>query len=100
MAVKRARTHANIISDIRQLLDELETREEGIRLNQVEGSSNIDAIGYNFTQERLRVQFKNNSVYDYADVPEAVYRSFLEAFSYGQFFNEEIKDVYAATKVQ
>lgn len=42
----------------------------------------------------LTVRFHETGTYDYFDVPESVYRAFLEAPSKGAFFNEAIRDRY------
>ncbi len=40
----------------------------------------------------LTVRFLETGTYDYFDVPEAVFRAFLEAPSKGAFFNARIRD--------
>jgi hypothetical protein len=47
----------------------------------------------------LRVVFVSGMVYDYLDVPEAVYRSMKNAYSKGIFLNTEIKKNYRYNKV-
>jgi len=42
----------------------------------------------------LEVEFQNGNVYQYFDVPEAVYQEFRQAPSRGQFLNTNIKGVY------
>ncbi len=42
----------------------------------------------------LTVRFHETGTYDYFDVPEAVFRAFLEAPSKGAFFNDAIRDRY------
>lgn len=42
----------------------------------------------------LSVWFKSNKRYDFPNVPEHVYRQFLNARSHGEFYNDHIKDRY------
>ena len=48
----------------------------------------------------LSVWFRDGDRYDYADVPERVYRAFLAAGSAGAFFQRYIRDAYAFRKVR
>ena len=61
-------------------------------------SSNIVSIGYDSDSETLEVEF-NTSVYQYYNVPEHVYNSFMEAPSKGQFLNVNIKNAYPYSRV-
>ncbi|MBU2177666.1 MAG: KTSC domain-containing protein [Gammaproteobacteria bacterium] len=62
-------------------------------------SSNIEAIGYVEETKGMLVQFKNGSVYRYADVPAKVFEDFKGAGSKGKYLNEHIKGAYAAEKI-
>jgi len=62
-------------------------------------SSNIESIGYDADSETLEVEFQNSGVYQYHNVPEHVYQSFMEAPSKGVFFNANIKNVYPYSRV-
>lgn len=42
----------------------------------------------------LSIWFKAGKRYDYFGVPEQLYLAFLNARSYGEFFNDHIKDKY------
>lgn len=57
-------------------------------------SSNVDSIGYDAGTLTLEVEFRNGSVYQYFDVPEAVYRELLNAESVGGYLNSCIKGSY------
>jgi len=57
-------------------------------------SSNIVSIGYDSGTMTLEVEFKNDSIYQYYDVPEALYLELLHADSVGKFLNAEIKNSY------
>jgi tellurite resistance-related uncharacterized protein len=57
-------------------------------------SSNIKAVGYDPKVKTLEVEFKSlsgPSVYQYENVPEALYQSFMSSESKGQFFDLHIK---------
>ena len=57
-------------------------------------SSIIEALGYNDVRRVLRVWLKSGRAYDYHDVPELQYRSFLDAESKGKFYNHVIKKLF------
>lgn len=57
-------------------------------------SSNIASIGYDPGSMTLEVEFKNGAVYQYFDVPDAVYQEFMRADSKGQFLARNIKHNY------
>ena len=61
-------------------------------------SSNVEAIGYDPTQQELYVQFKSGGTYIYHQVPPDVYDYLRNAPSKGSFLNRQIKNVYPATK--
>ena len=54
-------------------------------------SSNIASIGYNSIDQILEVEFLNGAIYQYYDVPEALYEGLMAAESHGKFLNEYIK---------
>lgn len=54
-------------------------------------SSNIASIGYDPMQMILEVEFLNGSIYQYYDVPEALYEGIMSAESHGKYLNEYIK---------
>ena len=54
-------------------------------------SSNIASIGYDPMQMSLEVEFLNGSIYQYYDVPEALYEGIMSAESHGKYLNEYIK---------
>ena len=62
-------------------------------------SSNIVSIGYHSETETLQVEFLNNSIYEYKNVPQIVYDGLMEASSHGSYFNHEIKDSYSYEKI-
>lgn len=75
-------------------------------------SSNIDWVNwrrdsalYEGPRGRLEVGFKNGGVYEYADVPLALYQIMtegapgIEVVSVGKFFNWAVKGKFASTKI-
>ncbi len=54
-------------------------------------SSQIAAIGYEQTQQVLRVEFKNGALYEYQNVEPETHASLMAAESVGSLFNQVIK---------
>ena len=61
-------------------------------------SSAILRIDYERGTRILRATFRETGSYVYFDVPRALYEEFLDAPSKGEFFDERIRDRYAAEK--
>jgi len=57
-------------------------------------SSNLASVGYDAGTQTLEVEFQNGSVYQYFDVPQAVYDLLVGAESAGRLFNSEIRGNY------
>lgn len=57
-------------------------------------SSNIARFGYDSDSSVLIVEFLKGGIYNYYDVPEAVYEQMKAAPSKGQFLAQNIKGVY------
>ena len=57
-------------------------------------SSKITSIGYNSEHQILEVQFKNGHLYRYQQVPDNFYIECMMAPSVGQYFYDNIKDVF------
>lgn len=62
-------------------------------------SSDIVAIGYEPSTATLRVKFISGDVYDYFNVPETVYKEFLQAPSHGKFLHAYIRFNYRYQRV-
>jgi hypothetical protein len=63
-------------------------------------SSNLASVGYDPRTRTLEVAFLNGSVYQYSNVPEAVYRGLMSASSHGSYFDSHIKKAgYAYQRV-
>lgn len=63
-------------------------------------STNIRSIGYDSQSAALEVEFTSGDVYQYFNVPENLYRQFLNASSHGTFLNEHIRYNYRYRKVR
>ncbi len=62
-------------------------------------SSNIASIGYDEDTNTLEIEFHNGGVYQYFDVPFAVYDGLMEASSKGQYLAQQIKGQFRYVKV-
>jgi hypothetical protein len=62
-------------------------------------SSNIASIGYEPATEVLEVEFLDNSVYQYFNVPNFVYEALMAAPSHGVYLNENIKGQYQYERI-
>lgn len=55
-------------------------------------SSSIASIGYEPARRELDIEFRSGVVYRYGEVPERVFRQFLESSSKGRYFTQHIRD--------
>ena len=62
-------------------------------------SSNIREVGYEPSTMTLEVEFWDGSVYQYFDVPEAVYEELMTAESVGSYHYHNIRENYHYTKL-
>lgn len=62
-------------------------------------SSNISRFGYDADKCVLSVEFKSGGVYDYFDVPAAIFEQMQAAPSKGQFLAQNIKGHYRYARV-
>ena len=62
-------------------------------------SSNIAAIAYTEATQTLVVAFRNNSVYEYYNVPEAVGEGFRLAESAGKYLWSHVRGIYEYKRV-
>jgi hypothetical protein len=62
-------------------------------------STNIAGIGYDKETQTLEVEFLKGGVYQYFDVPQAVYEGFVIADSKGKYLATQIKGNYRYAKV-
>ena len=62
-------------------------------------SSNVASVGYDQNTLTLEVEYHSGSVYQYFDVPEAVYQEFMAADSLGRYLNQNIKNSYRYAQI-
>ncbi len=62
-------------------------------------SSNIASIGYDEATSTLEIEFLNNSVYQYFDVPQYIYNEFMQAESHGKYLAQNIKGMYRYSRI-
>lgn len=62
-------------------------------------SSNVQTVGHDDDSSTLQVEFKNGAMYQYFDVPEAVFIALREADSVGGYLAANIKGTYRYSKV-
>ncbi|WP_046173678.1 KTSC domain-containing protein [Domibacillus indicus] len=62
-------------------------------------STHLKRAGYDPFHQILRIEFQDQSIYDYKNVPEYVYRSLMKAKSHGKYHAEFIKERYPYTRV-
>ncbi|MCZ2102631.1 MAG: KTSC domain-containing protein [Chitinophagales bacterium] len=66
---------------------------------QTVNSSNIASVGYDEATSTLEIEFLNNSIYQYFDVPQHIYQVLMNADSHGKHLAQNIKGVYRYSKV-
>jgi hypothetical protein len=62
-------------------------------------SSTILSVGYDGQSEILEVEFKNGGIYQYYNVPQAIFEQFMESSSKGSFLHANIKSSFPYSKV-
>ena len=63
-------------------------------------STNLRSIGYDAADGTLEVEFNSGGIYQYFDVPEAVYTALMRASSKGRYMNDHVRDHYRCRKVR
>jgi hypothetical protein len=62
-------------------------------------SNYLRSVGYDSSSQVLEIEFQRGEVYQYIDVPPAVYTDLMNAPSHGKYFNANIKEVYPYRKL-
>lgn len=60
-------------------------------------STQIKSIGYDPEQQLLEVEFSNNVIWQYRNVPLNIWRELESAPSKGKYFHSQIKTRFAST---
>ena len=63
-------------------------------------SSDIVSIGYDEKSQLLEIEFSGGRIYQYHDVEPNVHKHFMQADSYGQYFNSFINNRYKYGRVE
>jgi hypothetical protein len=63
-------------------------------------SSNLRSVGYDENNQVLEIEFQSGSVYEYFDVPQAVYAGLMNAPSKGAYLNDNIRPTYRFRKIR
>ena len=69
-------------------------------LRQVVSSQIIQSIGYDSEFGVLEVEFRNGWIYEYEDVPAAVYRELMAAPSQGKYLKRHVVDTYTTRRTR
>lgn len=57
-------------------------------------STALKSVGYNPDERLLETELITERIYQYKEVPEAVYLSLMKAGSLGRYYNKYIRDEY------
>jgi KTSC domain len=57
-------------------------------------STTMRSVGYDAAEQVLEIEFTSGAVYQYVDVPAAIFDRLMQAESKGRYFNDEIRDDY------
>lgn len=63
-------------------------------------SSNIEAVGYDGSEQRLTIEFKDGAQYCYEKVPEKTFNELHKAESVGTYFYKNIKTNFECVKIR
>jgi hypothetical protein len=63
-------------------------------------SSAISSVGYDPGSSVMEIEFQSGSVYQYRDVPAALYESFLAASSKGRFVSRNIRSRFTSERLE
>ncbi len=57
-------------------------------------SDAINSVGYDPVSMQMKIEFHQGNIYDFCRVPVHVYKSFINASSIGEYYNDYIKNKY------
>jgi hypothetical protein len=63
-------------------------------------STTLRTVGYDAERRLLQFEFQNRSLYQYFDVPEAVYEELMQAPSKGTYFNQCIRSKFEVVRLK
>jgi hypothetical protein len=74
---------------------------DGVRMEmQRIHSESIRAVGYNPENRILLIEFNNNGLYKYFDVPDSIYTGLMGARSKGAYVNRYVRDHFSHKKIR
>lgn len=83
------------------LLTDCASIRDAIAFPLLKSTSNaVASYDYDLENKTLRIEFNNQSIYDYRDVPESVYEKLKASPSVGQYFNTHIRDKYGFDRIK
>jgi hypothetical protein len=62
-------------------------------------STSLRSVGYDAASLTLEVEFRNGSVYRYANVPSELWARLRRAESMGRFFQDHVRDQFETMRV-
>ena len=71
---------------------------EGKIISVTINSSNLKSASYNSENKTLTIEFSSGSIYEYYNVPWAIFTKFRMADSQGKYFNANIAKEYKYLK--
>ena len=71
----------------------------GIQRTPVD-SSNIASAGYDEDLKVMEIEFIGGALYQYENVPEKIFLTFMNAPSQGQYFHAKIKPKYTYSRIK
>ncbi len=57
-------------------------------------SSAITAVGYDSSNRRMQIQFKDSGTYIFCRVPQNIFLGLLDASSHGKYYAHHIRERY------
>lgn len=80
--------------------NDLKPREKETIMNRIPvSSSNVASVGYDPDSQILEVEFKDNAIYHYFDVPQHIYDGLRSAESVGKFLHANVKGIYRYARI-
>lgn len=70
-----------------------------MKLVTIEGSSNVDGIGYDPQTQEMQVRFKGGKTYTHADVTPLKHAAFVAAKSKGSHYHENFRGKHGVAQV-
>lgn len=62
-------------------------------------SSHLKSVGYEAAQQRLEIEFNDGSLYEYDNVPPAIYEGLMAAASHGSYLHAHIRGRYTYRRI-